>query len=123
MISTITRYYQIQLYENDTDDEGYELTLKEKRVSEDTIHFEIKWESGNYTEGYVGKIDRGILFLDGESCLGTVIKYPINFDKICTELNDIEVYDMEDCEAVATSIELICEECFDIPIISNELPF
>lgn len=125
MISEIARYYRITLYEDPEDEEGIEITLKPDRVSEDNIHFEIVWETGSSTKGYVGILNSGIWFLDDESCLGTVIKYPICFNKINTELSDIGVYDMEDCQAVSKSIEVICNECLDVPIIEaeDELPF
>jgi hypothetical protein len=127
MISTISRYYRINLYNEDTDEEeSFELTLKPERVSKDIIHFEIKWESGNYTQGYVGFLDNGILFLDVKSHQGTTIQYPITYNNIRDNLIDIKVYDIDDREAAATSIEVICGECLGIPIIADQdeiLPF
>ena len=125
MLSKITRYYRITLCTDPEDDEDIEITLKPERVSKDNIHFEITWETGSSAKGYVGILGSGIWFLDYESNLGTVIMCPICFKNIHSELSDIGVYDEEDCEAVALSIEVICKEFLDVPVIEKEyeLPF
>lgn len=126
MRSEVKLYFDVKVYPYEDDPWEYiKFSVNSEKLSKETVRFEIL-DGKDRDPMYFGVVSDGGWFLDPENMVGTFIGNSMSAKEIAEYLEEVDEYDMDDCYAIAESIELL-SKAFTSPFMpepdDDYLPF